>query len=450
MYIDRRGFLRFGLGGAVTMALSAAAPLFPTDAYAIAGVDDAVVGGVLLVMLTLAGYAVSDALLSTNLSAMGYDFSRFASDADNQAAAVTRAIADANNLSVQVNRQQAEDAAAAIAAGTGAAGEWLAGVADSGRIALDGWLSGIGSNQAAIWGLVAQYAETVLSAYPTVSSDAVSAGNTSVTAGSLGLSFRSLPIDAILSLLGNPTLPVTPTWMMMRPINPNTGKSPNFWYGDGDVMYFQGVVANNVMWKAEGTFYASEYQGAPAQLVSRTITGSQMYSRSYGVPIVSDNVFSGALLPGVDKAADAPETYGAGYDKTILGNDLVIDPATGDVVSAGTIALPVDYPYVQLPYVDGLYQQGAGVVSGLYDLPISGQTSAVVGTEEGVVSMPISQAISTQTSLAEVVTPAEPVVPPGTPDVGPWTPAYNLPFYDVWPFNLVYSFVSELSALGGA
>lgn len=445
MYLDRRGFLRFGLG-AVTMALSAA-PLFPTDAYAIAGVDDAVVGGVVLALLTLAGYAVSAEVSQASLSAMGYSFIGFASDASNRGAAVSRAIADANNLGIEVNRAQAESAAQAIAAGTGAVGEWLADIADSGRIALDGIVNGVGAIPAALWGLIAQYQETMLDVYDTATADTAFAADQNRTVGNLvtGTTVRVVPLQTLLASTGIPSFVIQPTWCV---VVKREGLRPQVYLGNEETPYLTGVGTLNVLAYAVNTSATCyEYYYSSNQWKNVQRSGAQGLSEKS--LIVSADMVIGPTLPGVDRASDAPETYGAGYDKTILGNDLVINPS-GEVVSAGTIALPVEYPYVQLPYVEGLYRQGAGVVTGLQDLPISGQTSVVVGTEEGVVSMPISQAISTSTSLAEVVTPAEPVVPPGTPDVGPWQPAYSMPFYEVWPFNIVYTFVEQISALGGS
>lgn len=446
MYLDRRGFLRLGLGGAVTVALSAVAPLIPTDAYAIAGVDDAVVGALVLAMMGLAGYTVSTALTSTSLASMGYSFSEFAQDVSNQQAAVTRALADANNLGVQVERQRAEDAAAAIAAGTGAFGDWISGVASSGRAAIDGWLGGVGANQAALWGLLAEYVATELGVLSRPAAGAKFFADESYSFADTGIKCYVMGLSELLALYPDVPVPSGVLWAVGE--IDQTGH-PRLWTGDGMYPVFRPADSWGDSYSyIQCTEWSYDYPTNKYKPISRqSITCAQRYEYYF-----SSDILVGPMLPGVDKAPECPETLGAGYSMTPIGADAVVGQ-DGTITNSGSIAVPIGValPGVDVPYSQGLYGLDAGVVSGLRSLPYSAElTDAWVGTPEGVVSMPITQALEGSTSIGATVEPSVPVVPPGTPDVGPWTPAYNLPFYDVWPFNLVYSFVSELSTLGGA
>lgn len=433
--------------------------LVPSQALAIAGVDDAVVGALLLAMMGLAGYTVATTLTSTSLANMGYSFSQFAADVNNQQAAVTRALADANNLGVQVNRQNAEDAAAAIAAGTGAFGDWLADVAATGRATIDGWLGGSGANQAALWGLVTEWRSAILGELETPGLDSVMASN-GARLYNYFATVRLAGLSDFETTLGI-TMPAGVTWVWCaRSVwqNPSSGV--------GGLQCFCGTddYKPTIRWydqsRGQIIFSPASYYQLRVQsgslywyaLTAQSFVYNESSSYYPGYPIITPNVITGSVLPGVDKAPDCPETLGAGYDITPVGADAVIGQ-DGTITNSGSIAVPigVTLPGVDVPYSQGLYGLDAGVVSGLRTLPYSAElTDAWVGTPEGVVSMPISQAIASSTSIGATAVPSVPVVPPGTPDVGPWQPAYSLPFYDVWPFNLVYTFVKEISALGGS
>lgn len=460
MYLTRREFFRCGLGGAVTMALASVAPLVPTEAYAIAGVDDAVVGALLIAMMALSGYTVATTLTSTSLANMGYSFSEFAADANNQQAAVARALADANNLGVQVNRQNAEDAAAAIAAGTGAFADWIGDVAATGRATIDGWLGGAGANQAALWGLVSQWRDAVVQTFETATADSTMAGKAGQRVYDYFGTVRVAELGELSQLIDY-TFPDGTVWAMTLSGYVGAQDERYVFYGTDSRYYpfytyrYSGQVTPIVL-KCQGGAYfvrrTSTWKEPVALGSGFTMYNNPSDAMYKGYPIVTPGVLSGGVLPGVDKAADCPETLGAGYDITPVGADAVVG-SDGSITDSGTIAVPIGValPGVDVPYAQGLYGLDAGVVSGIQELPYSADlTDAWVGTPEGVVSMPISQAIASSTSIGATAEPSVPVVPPNTPDVGPWTPAYDLPFYEVWPFNMIYTFVEQLSVLGGA
>ena len=109
-----------------------------------------------MLVATLGGYR-GRTVANVSLDTLGYGFSDFVSDANNQAAAVTKAIADANNLGVELNRSNAENAAQSIAAGTGYFAEVMGNAATSGRVALDNFISGAGELPGVLRSLVGNY-----------------------------------------------------------------------------------------------------------------------------------------------------------------------------------------------------------------------------------------------------------------------------------------------------
>lgn len=471
MDLTRRDFL--GLcGGGAAFAVLAGLGLRPRTAYAVAGIDDAALGGLVLLIATLGGYAVSRSVANGTLAAMGYGFSDFVSDASRQSAAVTQAIADANNLGVELNRSNAEQAAAAIAAGTGYFGEVMGDAASSGRVALDGFISGAGELPAVLRTLVGQYLSSVvgvdgnvrvLPEYTTwVSGGYVIFPNTIVMSSS---AIRSFVVSRNVS---DVDIAETNSYVLRidRQIYDGSGNTAGL--NVGQLFCFEGLTSLTFSKTGDTTYrFVIEVTGGisytrifgskgsttiDVQSGGTFTSFSGSISENYNL-LVSSDLVSGTL-PAVDRAVDAPDVIGPGYDSLPLGNDLVIDPSTNDVVSAGSLPLPTGIPDVFGDFVGTLEDLLAGVVPGVIGLPVSVTEPVVVGTAEGVTSMPISDAIATETTLAGTLEPPAPTPPPGTVDPpvtvpeGPWTPAVALPFAQLWPFNMIYSFVQLFEDLG--
>lgn len=467
MEIDRRDFLR--LGGVAAFACASGLGLsVPRRAYAVAGIDDALLGGLVLLVATLGGYAVSRSVANVTLDAMGYGFSDFVSDASNQAAAVTKTLADANNLGVELNRSNAEQAAQSIAAGTGYFAQVMSDAATTGRVALDNFISGAGELPGVLRNLIGGYIESSMDSSgnrllsdATTNSDVVNVGSSSVNLGNMaGGSY----VDDLENILVDIAGSSSAKWAVHSVYSFKSSPSTQY----HNIVYSP----NNVTMTKSGTSY--ELRASTGQLnihsyrivngavtdvnntTSTAITLNLSSSNVNAYSVFSGSMVSGAALPAVDRAVDAPDVIGPGYDSVPLANDLVIDPNTDEVTSAGSLPLPQAIPDVFGDYVGTLEDLLAGVVPGMLGLPISTAEPVVVGTAEGVQSMPISEAVTTETTLAlapDVPVPTPPPVSPIEPPVdvpeGPWTPAITLPFEQLWPFNMIYSMVELFEELGG-
>ena len=464
--MSRREFLRLGTGAAAFAAFSGLGLLTPRDARAVVGIDDAALGGLVLLVATLGGYAFSRSVANVSLDALGYDFSSFVSDANNQAAAVTSAIADANNLGVELNRSNAENAAQSIAAGTGYFAEVMGDAATSGRVALDNFISGAGELPGVLRSLVGNYVGARLGSTSNLLSGCVGAngvvdgsGNTfyydSITSGNLSANALGTMLDEYE--LGNSGA----TWSILANryrIDSGALAVSYLVYGtsapkltpsiDGKLLTIQ-VVDGSML------SYLNTQTGVTNTANSVAVgSGSNLYKTDI---MFSGNLVSGSTLPAVDRPVDVPDVIGPGYDNLPLANDLVIDPSTDEVVSAGSLPLPTSIPDVWGDYVGTLNDILAGVIPGQISLPVSVAEPVVVGTAEGVQSMSITDAIAGDTSLSTALNPPvgpyppyEPTEPPVDVPEGPWTPAVSLPFEQIWPFNMIYSFVELFEQLGGS
>ena len=461
--ISRRDFLKVGAGVSTFVVVSGLGLLEPRRADAVIGIDDAALGGLVLLVATLGGYAFSRSVANVSLDALGYGFSDFVSDVNNQSAAVTSAIADANNLGVELNRSNAENAAQSIAAGTGYFAEVMGNAATSGRVALDNFISGAGELPGVLRSLISSY----------IQSDMFSGEYAKTVAGvtSFGTDNKVLPFSFMLTTLGqitnmvnnggtltqtNAALFLVENW---RSFSNNTAVGNVYFFDEmSNAMIIAGVslIANitNGMYSivrmrrtTDGiSLYLQNLQSISS--ISYQINNSERYCTS--------GIVSGAL-PAVDRATDAPDVIGPGYDSLPLANDLVIDPSTDEVVSAGSLPLPTSIPDVFGDYVGTLNDILAGVIPGMVSLPVSVAEPVVVGTATGVQSMSITDAIAGDTSLSASLNPPvdpyppyDPVEPPVDVPEGPWTPAVTLPFEQIWPFNMIYSFVELFEQLGGS
>lgn len=468
MDIDRRDFFRLG-GGVAAYAVVAGLGLRPRRAYAVAGIDDVTLGGLVLLIATLGGYAVSKSVANVSLQALGYGFSDFVSDSANQAAAVTQTLADANNLSVELSRSNAEQAAASIAAGTGYFAEVMSDAATTGRVALDNFISGASELPGVLRNLVGSFVSTELGTSLQGSRllpGCVGADGVVTNAGGVfsydDISTSGLAFTNSLQNMGtNSDVDLSgATWAIdsvRRRVSDNNVAAHYFLYGNQlpKLTWANSGRTLNIT-SSDGTTTFNRLDVTTGQVI--TSIGSSVGSSStayYTEYVFSGSLVSGSALPVVDRAVDAPDVIGPGYDSLPLGNDLVIDPSTNDVVSAGSLPLPTGIPDVFGDFVGTLNDALAGVVPGVIGLPVSVSEPVVVGTAEGVASMPISDAIATETSLAASLEPPTPTPPPGTVDPpvtvpdGPWTPAIALPFQQLWPFNMIYSMVEVFAALGG-
>lgn len=463
MELDRRDFLR--LGGVAAFACASGLGLsVPRRAYAVAGVDDALLGGLVLLVATLGGYAFSRSVANSTLDAMGYGFSDFVSDAGNQAAAVTKTLADANNLGVELNRSNAEQAAQSIAAGTGYFAQVMGDAATTGRVALDNFISGAGELPGVLRNLVGSYIGTnVVSGYGAGFSRVMDNAtlNDNVVSGGGSLSgYTSLlsvgSVEDILDLSGQ-SIGAGSSFAINTRLSNNWGETyEEYYFGSFTNSWFTSGILN--IYSSDGFTrvtknWSNAYITETLNSVGISLAPSTQYTKSVAI---SGNFLGSGALPVVDRAADAPDVIGPGYDSVPLANDLVIDPNTDEVTSAGSLPLPQAIPDVFGDYVGTLEDLLAGVVPGMLGLPISTAEPVVVGTAEGVQSMPISEAVTTETTLAasaDVPVPTPPPVSPIEPPVdvpeGPWTPAITLPFEQLWPFNMIYSMVEIFEQLGG-
>lgn len=463
--LSRREFILLGGGVASYATFAGLGLMLPRRAHAVAGIDDLALGGLVLLVATLGGYAFSRSVANVSLDALGYGFSDFVRDSNNQAAAVTQAIADANNLGVELNRSNAENAAQSIAAGTGYFAEVMSEAATSGRVALDNFISGAGELPGVLRNLVGSFVETKLNA----SDSALLPGSTltgEYVNGGVPFSLDTLNGLFYVDNMAEMTSSNDAAWCMVYRMFYNSIPENVYYqvvYGTGRVNITKITDKTFEISAVDGLLHRSSYQinlgvqttpynDTKSSLSYQTTSSQSTYRYTF-----SANMVSGGSLPLVDRAADAPGVIGPGYDSLPLANDLVIDPSTDEVVSAGSLPLPSGIPDVFGDYVGTLNDILAGVLPGQISLPVSVAEPVVVGTAEGVQSMSISDAIAGETSLAAAISPPvgpyppyDPVEPPVDVPEGPWTPAVSLPFELIWPFNMIYSFVELFEQLGGS
>ena len=472
--LSRREFFGLGLGAGSFAVVSGLGLLRPRRAYAVAGIDDVVLGGLVILVATLGGYAFSRSVANVSLDALGYGFSDFVSDAGNQAEAVTQAIADANNLGVELNMSNAENAAQSIAAGTGYFAQVMGDAATSGRVALDNFISGAGELPGVLRNLIGNF---ISSEVATTSLLDIDYSNSLADYTQFGTGF-TIPFSVGVTTFGSlaakftelgGTLPtgydnlyfwLNSNWQSST-LNTLVGSFCFF----NDMISYQIPTAGNQVTVNTVNSGVLIYQirvgstNSEKTLVISSSSRANNFTIVHGsrINLISDGFVTGGTLPGVDRAADTPDVIGPGYDSLPLANDLVIDPSTDEVVSAGSLPLPTGIPDVFGDFVGTLNDILAGVIPGQISLPVSVAEPVVVGTAEGVQSMSISDAIAGETSLAAAVSPPvgpyppyDPVEPPVDVPEGPWTPAVSLPFELIWPFNMIYSFVELFEQLGGS
>lgn len=468
MIMTRREFLDLGKGAAAAVALLAV-PLVPGTALAVAVVDDAIIGAVVAAIAALGGYLVTSSSAPASYEAFGTGFKSFVQSQSVKAEAVRLCMEAATQYAANIQEVEAQAAAEAVAGVSGFFGDALESAATTGRLALDGVVSGATAGVGVLRSLVSLYmAQFVGSAGQTMLPGSMA--TTDVVTN--GFSFDSLTssnkgtvdvagLDDLVA--GVPAVDGVPAadgavWALRQrvfnDVNALTTDYILYGYGtctlsvdDGGRTLKVGAPASTPLWyfsvAADGTM---TYQGSSTYVA---IGRWPSYFKAY-YTISSSMVAGNVILPGVDRAADAPDVITPGFDSVPLGQDLVIDGTTGAVTGAGTIPLPQSVPDVIGGLNDWLDGALAGVVPGTIALPVPVTTPVVVATPEGIATMPIEQARLQDTSLVEpgYVPPVTPIDPPVSVPEGPWTPAVTLPFESVWPFNMIYDVIKLFQTLG--
>lgn len=461
MDLTRREFLGLGRGAAAAAVLAGLGMAgTPRRAHAIVGVDDAVLGAVVVAMLGLGGYALYDQYSSNlGLEAVGKSFGDYVSVSGNRVAAAQAAATIAATYGVTSTQQRFETAAQSIADGTGAFADAMAQAASTGRLALDSLVSGTSDLVGAMRELVAGYvASGVMSGdAPMTVPDMTTFGEQQVT---LPVSVGVMDPYAMGIRVGIDTLPVNPVSALLR-INKNyatVGNSTAGWlylYGTtlSKITYSNGRLSGNLSERAYCYYNQLRYDANTGwRGTGWTSTyADDLVVQSYEDAYLSPSMLRGGQLPVVDRPVDAPDVIGAGWDSVPLATDMVISPTTGGIAGAGSVPLPTGIPSTAGDYAAALQGALAGVVPGSIALPQSLSVPVTVATPTGVVTMPISEAIASETSLQldyAPDVPITPVLPPVDVPEGPWTPAVELPFMNVWPFSMIYTFIDTISKLG--
>lgn len=456
-----------GLGrGAAAAAILAGLGLAstPRDAQAVVGIDDALLGAVVVAVASLGGYAMYNQFSGNlGLQAVGASFGNWIQAAPNRTAAAALAAQVAASYGLTTTQERFSAAADAIASGSGAFADAMAAAAESGRLALDGLVSGTGDMVGAFRELVAGWlaSGTLLDEPSTVPS--LTPIGTSGT-GTLSFPVGIMTLESMRAAMNAPALPsgVTSGYLRLNKNWPNTSNNSEVGLmviGTGLVTGAEMTNAQNYKLFLSGT---SQYQSkATHKLATHSLSATAWASYNYASAVYGDIDTRGLILtpdlvgtvqlPAVDKPADVPDVIGAGWDSVPLATDMVISPTTGEVVSAGSVPLPTGIPTTAGDYAAALQGALAGVVTDAIALPLSLSVPVTVATPLGVATMPLTDAISTETSLQLDYAPditISPVLPPVDVPEGPWTPAVELPFANVWPFNMVYMFVDTLRGLG--
>lgn len=462
--ISRRDFFRIGKGVAASAILAGLGlASTPRDAHAIIGIDDALLGAVVVAVASLGGYALYNQFSGNlGLQAVGASFGNYVSSAPNRTAAAAAAAQIAATYGLTTTQARFETAAESIASGAGEFADAMAAASESGRLALDGLVSGTGELVGAFRELVAGWLAGGL---------IVDSPSTVPNLTTIGTSKSTLPypvkladLHTMLDMYPGATYPSGYVSGYMN-VHKNWKNYSNG-TGCGKIRAITDLteIYNNNGWqikvKTPAQIANLKVRTGPKRIVSEEFT-----SDNYTTTLVGDTFFDdydfyvtpdlvGAVqLPGVDKPADVPDVIGAGWDSVPLATDMVISPTTGEVVSAGSVPLPTGIPTTAGDYAAALQGALAGVVTDAIALPLALSVPVTVATPLGIESMPISQAISTETSLQLDYAPdipISPVLPPVEVPEGPWTPAIDLPFTQVWPFNMIYTFIDTLGALGNA
>lgn len=463
MDISRRDFFRIGKGAAAAAIIAGLGlASTPRDAHAIVGIDDALLGAVVVAVATLGGYAFYNQYSGNlGLQAVGASFGNYVSNAPNRTAAAAAAAQIAATYGLTTTQARFETAAESISSGAGAFADAMAAAAESGRLTLDGLVTGTGDLVGAFRELVAGYiASGVMSGdAPMTVPDLTTFGEQQVT---LPVSVGVMDPYAMGIRVGIDTLPVNPVSALLR-INKNyanMGNSAAGWlylYGTtlSKLTYSNGRISGNLSERAYCYYNQLRYNANTgwSGLGWTSTYADDLVVQSYEDAYLSPSMLRGGQLPVVDRPVDAPDVIGAGWDSVPLATDLVISPTTGEVVTAGSVPLPTSIPTTAGDYAAALQGALAGVVTDAIALPLAISVPVTVATPLGVETMPLSQAISTETSLQLDYAPDIPISPVLSPvevPEGPWTPAIDLPFTQVWPFNMIYTFIDTLGALGNA
>lgn len=462
MELTRREFLDVTRGAAAAAVLAGLGLSKPRQAYGIVGVDDAVLGAVVVAMLGLGGYALYDQYSSNlGLQAVGKSFGDYVSVSGNRVAAAQAAAAIAATYGITATQERYETAAQSIADGTGAFAAAMAQAADTGRLALDGLVSGAGDLVGAMRELVAGYsASGAIGEYPQTVP-----GTTIGGTGVMEYPMQILDISMLQGIVRNLTPPPISGHLVgyyVYNLDNFSGGAGNIYVTTSTVKVYTNVNGGIDVRLGSGDKYVQKLTRKGSRNYIETNGDWTRYTYSSELwtyeperhkYFASSDVVGAMNLPAVDRPIDAPDVIGAGWDSVPLAQDMVISPTTGGITGAGSIPLPTGIPTTAGDYAAALQGALAGVVPGAIALPQSLSIPVTVATPTGVATMPISEAISTETSLQldyAPDVPITPVLPPVEIPEGPWTPAVELPFNQLWPFNMIYSVVELFQTLGGS
>lgn len=463
MDLTRRKFFKVSKGAAAAAVLAGLGlSCSPRKAHAIVGIDDALLGAVVVAVATLGGYALYNQYSGNlGLQAVGASFGSYVSSAPNRTAAAAAAAQIAATYGLTTTQERFSTAADSIANGAGAFADALASASDTGRLVLDGLVSGSDELVGAFRELVSGWlASGSLVDVPQTVPSITTIGT---SGGAVSLQFGIASLQQMRAMVNGPAIPsgYNSGWMEVYKNWANLGNGS----GAG-VLYLSEIVrvtesANGgitVVTKTPQMRGTIKKRTNPDRLVIDSFSTYSTTSFSFGQPrdsnwYITPDLVGAQQLPAVDRPVDAPDVIGAGWDSVPIATDMVISPTTGDIVSAGSVTLPTGVPTTAGDYAAALQGALAGVVTDAIALPLALSVPVTVATPLGVETMPISQAISTETSLQldyAPDVPITPVLPPVEIPEGPWTPVVDLPFNQLWPFNMIYSVVELFQTLGGS
>lgn len=492
MDLSRREFI----GGAAATAICAGLGFAssPRKVYAVAGVDDAVIGSAIIVILGLLGVQlvhIGVAIAESDLpAAVGASFRGFCTDTSNVQSAIQTGMADsAASYRQTITEYQMQQNVHAD--------DWFdnlcSGLVDAQGVVLD--FVNAGTAQACLlWSLIKNWLGMASADWSTVSVNGMSYGNVDARTWLSSVSAPAAMISAFDSLTGQ---------------GAEIRDNCKMFFGcvrkvDYRTTYYDAYLFDNVLPHVSGDFtglnncvdYNRHYSSGESEAVTgrffardgvagstRCLSvnwnasgGSSWKTSNSGSFAVGQSrwdykslagygIDAGVNYPQQGALDNAPDVLNGrvGYgDQAILGSDMVVDG--NNVTSAGHVGLGADVlggGNVAADYNDLVWDGRAGVVTdisgvvadsaGAISIPID--TPVTVGVVDGVVTgtatRSIADARATDTSLSRVGTgegTLQPGMPDGTnPNVPNDNPFSKIPFASVFPFNIPFSIVDWIA-----
>ena len=472
--INRRDFIKCSCGvaaGAVLAGLGFSS--IPSNAYAVAGVDDALVGYALLgVVGTVAGVALgykTYADIENGTAAeIGASFGAFCSDVANEAQIISEGVSQSAQVAGSVYTEAQLQEIYAKASWADMAVNSLTGL---GSDALD-FINGRSAEACLAWSAIKMWLAGCSADFPSV-----------VTSGRRPILFGD-PINYAASK-GYSSIAPIPDYVGYSVADINASGGINYVWGFSTrptVFYNKSefdAASDPKVFVSVNNYVISGTTGRynPGSRRWTTYTGS---STTYNggrfvfpdMPTILNRPAETVVSPAIDQMLNPPsDLAGYGFGVPVIGTDSVINgdtlEHTGHLLAPGTAGELLKDGSISLPWSDLVWGAGLGVGDGAIARGIEGDASLplgvslpadlpvtvsfpVDGTITGVKTLPLEDALTgdIDTSISRTLNPAipiegtpfYPVNPPGTNSTPPST-LPNFPFPNIFPFNMLFEWL---------